>query len=181
MEGLLLSAMGSGELSDIETALFMLCGLMQSSGNGELDPILDILATMISGLQSERDELKKSVLGSDYSPYVLSRIDAGVFGSSNPPVLSVTGDAIVPEEAWKPVSPAIVSNETDRSSEKLRQVIDQFRVETSERYRPYKRGGDTYCNIFSLGCDKRVRLRDPAFCRSGYRTSPQIPRYQRSR
>ena len=159
MEGLLLGAMGNGEISKIQTALFMLCSLMQSGRDSEFDPILDILATMISGLTSGKDELKESVLGSDFSPYVLSVIDTGVFGSSNLPVLSETGAAIVPAEAWKPVSPAFVSNETDRSPERLRQVIDQFGVETSIRYQPYKRGGDTYCNIFlwdvtsALGCE----------------------------
>ncbi|NLO47897.1 MAG: hypothetical protein GX111_06220 [Clostridiales bacterium] len=159
MEGLLQSAMGSGEISEIETALFMLCSLMQSGGDNGFNPVLDILATLLSGLKTGKDELKKSVLGSEFSPYVLSVIDTGVFKSPIPPVLSETGAAIVPEEAWKPVSPAFVSNETDRSPERLRQVIDQFGVETSIRYQPYKRGGDTYCNIFlwdvtsALGCE----------------------------
>lgn len=160
MESLLMGAMQTGEMGEIEMALFMLCGMMQSGGeDSTLSPILDMLAAILSELKTDAAQVKNSVLQSEYSPYVLSRIDSQVFQSAVPPALSDTGTAIVPAEAWKPVSPAIVSNETNRSPETLRQVIDQFGVETSLRYQPYRRGNDTYCNIFlwdvtsALGCE----------------------------
>jgi hypothetical protein len=51
-----------------------------------------------------------------------------------------------------------VNLEGDRSAGNLRRVLDQFGVETSARYTPY-RGGNTYCNIYvwdatsALGCE----------------------------
>ncbi len=59
------------------------------------------------------------------------------------------GTAITPVSASKPTTPAIRSNETNRSAALYRQVIDQFSVETNPRYAVNKKGhGDTYCNIF---------------------------------
>jgi hypothetical protein len=59
-----------------------------------------------------------------------------------------TGTA-TPVAASKPCTPAITSNESNRSAALYRQVIDQFQVETNPRYAVNKKGhGDTYCNIF---------------------------------
>jgi len=62
---------------------------------------------------------------------------------------SYTGTAVTPVAASKPCTPAITSNESNRSAALYRQVIDQFQVETNPRYEVNKKGhGDTYCNIF---------------------------------
>ncbi len=60
-----------------------------------------------------------------------------------------TGTAVTPVAASKSCTPAITSNESNRSAALYRQVIDQFAVETNPRYAVNKKGhGDTYCNIF---------------------------------
>jgi hypothetical protein len=59
-----------------------------------------------------------------------------------------TGGELVPEAAWIPASPAVTGDESCRSPELLERIIEQFDVESSARYKPYKNGKDTYCNIF---------------------------------
>ena len=54
---------------------------------------------------------------------------------------------LLPADAWRPATPAITNAEGDRSPEKLRAVVAQFRVGTEPRYQP--RNGATFCNIFA--------------------------------
>ena len=164
IEMLMANAVRTGDMGDTEMALFMLCTMMQGSGeDSDLSPILQMMATMISDLQGDTTQVKTQVLQSDYSPEILSTIDSVVFNTANPPQMSMTGSAIIPAEAWKPTSPAIVSDQNNRSPSTLRQVIDQFDVEHSERYTPYRRGGDTYCNIFLWDVTSALNCEIPHF------------------
>lgn len=163
VEMLLANAAGSGSMSDAETALFMACIMMQSMNSEEISVMLGMISPLISNLKGDLSGLKSTIMQSDFSPYILSRLDISVFKSSLPPQLSPTGLAIVPSEAWKPVSPAVVSTQNDRSPQKLRQIIDQFNVETAERYRPYRRGRDTYCNIFLWDVTSALNCEIPHF------------------
>lgn len=164
LEMMLMNAAKSGSISDAETALFMALVMMQSiSDSSEMSAMLGMLSPLISNLDGDLSGLKSSVLQSEFSPYLLSMIDTSVFKSSFPPKISTTGAAILPAEAWKPVSPAIVSTQNDRNPQRLRQVIDQFNVANTERYRPYKNGRDTYCNIFLWDVTSAMNCEIPHF------------------
>jgi len=68
-----------------------------------------------------------------------------------PSRLSYTGGAassgFLPVKAWLPAALRVTGNAANRDAATLRQVINQFNVESAERYRP-NRNGKTYCNIF---------------------------------
>lgn len=51
-----------------------------------------------------------------------------------------------PNAPWMHASPNVRGSPSDRSPETYLQIVDQFRVDVRERYRP--REGKTYCNIF---------------------------------
>ena len=163
--GLVANASASGSVSDAEIAIMLLCMMMSmetggSGGGGDMSPIFIAMSSMLSGLTGDTDALRTNVMNSGYSPSVLDTVDREVFGNSfTTPQVSGTGSAIVPSEAWRPTSPSVVSGASNRSAGLYRQVLDQFGVESSERYRPYRRGNDTYCNIFvwdatsAMGCE----------------------------
>ncbi len=60
-------------------------------------------------------------------------------------VYAKQGEGIIPANPSKPAQPAITSNPGNRSAALYTAVINQFNVETNERYQP---DGGTYCNIF---------------------------------
>jgi hypothetical protein len=70
----------------------------------------------------------------------------------------------VPADAWIAVNPLMVSHVDERAPQTYRDVISQFAVETSERYRVNKRGvGDTYCNIFSWDVTRAMSAEIPHY------------------
>jgi len=146
VEQMILTAASTGQVSDAQIALFMLCSLMQSNQGGEFPMLMQMMASMLTQIQEEADSLRNSVMSKDYDPYVLDTIDSGVFNTRTSSV-SGKGGAILPVEAWRPTIPAITSNEGNRNPALYRAVINQFNVETAERYRP-GRNDSTYCNIF---------------------------------
>ena len=147
IEQAIIAAASSGEVSDAQIALFMLCMMMQTSGgDGDFSILMQMMSSMLGNIQGDTDGLRNNVMMSDYHPYILDTLDRQVFGTQTPSVTG-TGRAILPTEAWKPAVPAITNSQGNRSPAAFRAVIDQFNVESAERYRPYS-NGDTYCNIF---------------------------------
>jgi hypothetical protein len=139
IESLILTAAASGEADDAQIAVFMLCMMMSENEDSEMGALMNSLAAVLTDVGDGREAIRQRVMNSDYSPYVLDTVDKNVFKA---------GAQALPAEPWKAATPLITSNTANRSPETLRRVIDQFDVENSERYRPYRRGGDTYCNIF---------------------------------
>ena len=146
IEQMILAAAASGETTDAQTALFMLCMMMQSDQDGDFSMMMQMMATMLTQIQGDSGALRDSVMSSGYDPYVLDTIDWNVFNTTMPGY-SETGKADLPTECWRPTIPVIKSNEEIRSPELYNAVISQFKVETAERYKPF-RDGYTYCNIF---------------------------------
>jgi len=146
LEQMILSAASSGQTTDAQKALFMLCMMMQGDQGGDYSIIMQMMASMLTQIQGDNGSLRDSVMTSDYDPYVLDEIDKGVFNTVLPDGSGI-GQVTVPSEAWRPATPAITSTEGTRSPGLYRAVIDQFRVESAERYKPF-REGSTYCNIF---------------------------------
>jgi len=146
IEEMILAAASTGEVDDAQIALFMLCMMMQNNQDGDFSMLMQMMASMITKMEDKSDTLRSSLMSSEYDPYVLDTIDWNVFGT-NMPNLSGMGGPILPLEFWRPVTPAISSSEANRSPLIYNAVISQFRVETAERYRPY-RDGNTYCNIY---------------------------------
>lgn len=158
MELLLMNAAQTGNMSDAETALFMMCMMMQSmSDDSQMSSMMAMMSPLLSNIMENSSENRRS------SPDILNSLGASTFEYTVLPQLSTTGGAILPEDAWKPISPAVVSTPNNRSPEKLRQVIDQFSVETSHRYQPYRRGNDTYCNIFLWDVTTALNCEIPHF------------------
>jgi len=81
---------------------------------------------------------------SDYDRYVMNTINNAY--SPGIPGRSGTGQALLPVDGWVPTTPAIVSTAGYRNPQLYSAVVNQFRVETTERYQ--SRDGKTYCNIF---------------------------------
>jgi hypothetical protein len=144
IEQAIMAAAASGEVSDAQVALFMLCMMMQGEQDGEFSMLMQMMASMITNLQGDTQALRGDVMRSDYSTYLLDTIDRLVFGGDT--TGENYGGTILPVSRGRPTTPAITSNENIRSRGLYRAVINQFRVETAERYRPSE--GKTYCNIF---------------------------------
>ena len=146
IEQAILTAASSGQVTDAQIAVFMLCMMMQTSQDGDFSMMMQMMASMLTQIQDETGQVRNSVMSSDYDPYVLDMIDWNVFGTTMPGGFGTNG-VLLPVEFWRPATPVIKSSEAVRSPELYRSVINQFRVETAERYRPF-RNGSTYCNIF---------------------------------
>ena len=147
IEQMILAAASSGDVDDAKIALLMLCMMMQSGGGeGDYSMLMQMMASMVDQFQGDEGTLRNSVMTSGYEHYILDTIDWNVFGTSFPGP-SGSGTVVLPLEFWRPTTPAITSNEADRSPERYHSVIAQFRVEAAERYRP-GRNGYTYCNIY---------------------------------
>jgi hypothetical protein len=146
IEQAIINAASSGRIDDAQIAMFMLCMMMQSDQDGGFSALMQVMGSMLMQIQGDKEALRNNVMSSEYDPYVLDTIDKGVFNTGK---LDVTGTnrAIMPVEQWKPATPAITSDQSLRSPELYRAVIDQFQVGTAERYRPF-RNGNTYCNIY---------------------------------
>ena len=144
IEEMILAAASSGDVNDAQVALLMLCMMMQSSQNSDFSMPMQMMASMIAQMQ-DKGSLRNSVMKSGYDPYVLDTIDWNVF-KSQMPGLSGSG-AELPLEFWRPTTPVVTSSEGNRNPELYNAVIRQFKVETAERYKPF-RDGNTYCNIF---------------------------------
>jgi hypothetical protein len=135
MEQMMLSAAASGELTQSQLALFMLYTMTKDDEDSELSRYMPMMIEALAGADAVASA------PSSYSGYT-----GGVLGASLPSVSG--GGAVLPTAEWIPTTPALVNTEPERSPEALRAVIDQFNVESAERYRPRRNGSDTYCNIF---------------------------------
>ena len=146
IEQAIVNAASSGGVDDAQVAMLMLCMMMQSNQEGEFSMLMQMMGSMLTQIQADKEVLRGNVMSSGYDPYILDLIDKEVFNTKMPDV-SRTGRAVIPVEQWKSTVPALTSNQHFRSPQLYRNVIDQFQVETAERYKPF-RNGNTYCNIF---------------------------------
>ena len=145
IEQAIITAAESGEVSDAQVALFMLLMMMQTGGGeGDSSMLMQMMAATLTQIQGDTEGLRNTMLKSEYNPLLLDTMDRQVFGARD---MAGPGGAVLPVAAWRPATPVATSHEGNRNSELYSAVIDQFNVETAERYRPY-RNGDTYCNIF---------------------------------
>jgi len=146
IEQAILNAASSGQVDDAQVALFMLCMMMQGNQEGEFSMLMSMMATMLMQIQGDKNTLRDNMIDAGFEPFVLDTMDRELFGWRMPDG-SGMGQVRLPLEFWRPTTPAVTSVEGNRSPELYRSVIDQFRVERAERYKPF-REGNTYCNIF---------------------------------
>jgi len=146
IEQAILAAASTGEVTDAQIALMMLCVMMQGNEDGDFSMLMQMMASMLAQIDSDQKELRDDVMSSGYSPYVLDTIDREVFHTRLPGT-SRTGEVYLPLEIWKPAVPAIINAEGERDPAVYRAVLDQFNVEKAGRYKPF-RNGYTYCNIY---------------------------------
>ncbi len=159
VEQLMLAAAASGETNDIQVALFMLLMMMQ--GGGDSGELMGVMSSMLAQMDtSSQGTLYDAAMDADIDRSVLLTAENELFSG-----LPATGDvtrtgygAVVPKQSWKAATPAVSGDENSRTPEALREIIDQFGVESATRYEPF-RNGSTYCNIFvwdvtsALGCE----------------------------
>lgn len=70
----------------------------------------------------------------------------------------------IPSQSWREANPLLTNHVGDRDTQTYRAVIDQFNVETNERYRVNKKGtGDTYCNIFTWDVTRAMGAEIPHY------------------
>ena len=146
IEQAILAAAASGQTDDAQIALFMLMSMMENNQNSEFSMMMSMMGAMLMQIQADKDSLRSNAMSAGYDPFVLGLIDRYVF-NWDAPGSSGSGQVVLPVGHWRPTTPAVTSGEENRNPELYRAVIDQFRVETAERYRPF-RDGNTYCNIF---------------------------------
>ena len=171
IEQAVLSAASSGQVDDAQIALLMLCMMMQSNQDGDFSMLMQMMGTMLTQIQGDKEKLRSNVMSAQYDPYVLDMIDKGVFSTGLPNTTGTDG-TVAPVEQWKPTVPAIAGNTSFRNPDLYRAVINQFQVETTERYRPF-RDGNTYCNIYVWDVTRAMGAEIPLY------TDPETgaPRY----
>jgi hypothetical protein len=146
-------AISGGQTSDAMKALFMFCMMMQmgsgSASGSDSSGLMALMTAMLGQFSDNKETLYHSVMNPDYNADTLEAVEKIFSDAGYQPSVAVSGtdSATLPTQFWKPTTPAITNSADNRSPEHLRAVIDQFNVETAERYRPY-RDGYTYCNIF---------------------------------
>lgn len=70
----------------------------------------------------------------------------------------------IPSQSWMEANPLLTNHVGERDAATYRAVIDQFNVETNERYRVNKQGiGDTYCNIFTWDVTRAMGAEIPHY------------------
>ncbi|WP_066683579.1 hypothetical protein [Christensenella intestinihominis] len=70
----------------------------------------------------------------------------------------------IPSQSWLEANPLLTNHVGERNASTYRAVIDQFHVETNERYRVNKSGsGDTYCNIFAWDVTRAMGAEVPHY------------------
>jgi len=171
IEQAILAAASSGQIDDAQIALFMLMAMMQSNQDGEFGMMMALMGTMLMQMQGDKNTLRDNAMAADFHPFVLDEVDRHLFNWRTPQTTG-TGQVILPVEAWRPTTPAVTSSVGNRSPELYRAVIDQFKVETAERYRPF-RNGSTYCNIFTWDVTRAMGAELPHY------TDPEtgVPRF----
>lgn len=132
---------GSPFGSDMELSL-MAALLSKAMDGSKLDPdTTKLLLSSLTGMGLGGNNGFLSTASSDLLAPLETVTDGG--GET-----AASGGQAIPVSAWLPTSPRITGNEGNRSAKLLDDVIEQFHVESSERYRPHKYGSDTYCNVF---------------------------------
>ena len=184
-------ASNDSELASV--AMMMMCMMMMQSGGMnsggmgggmggmglDMTPLMLAMVSMLGNLSADSHKnVRSSLLSSGLPSEVTGLVDSLLFnpnGGVTIPDVAPGGNAIIPTEAWKPCSPSLTSSVGMRSAQLYRDVISQFRVETSERYRP--RDGNTYCNIFVWDVTAAMGAEIPHFVDYGTgapRTYPDV-------
>lgn len=137
-------------------------GSSYSSGiNSDTMLMFIVMAMMLGGSDGEGSQLLLSSLASalsgnnnyNYRTAAYQNTQTGTFsgltltGSSYKSTYATPGTGSYPSSMGNPCSPSIVNNVGNRSAAAYNKVIEQFDVENSARYTPYK-NGSTYCNIY---------------------------------
>lgn len=132
---LLLTSAATGKVGQEDVALFLLSAMMEHEAQGkEFAPLMGAMGAMLS---------QRGASGIPVAPQRAGQNAPQVSGA----VARRSGEA-VPADAWKPCNVALTGKAGERNPRLLSAVIDQFDVEGAARYKPYRRGRDTYCNIF---------------------------------
>lgn len=135
------TVMSSTAEQGLESQLLMLC-MMMSTGQADASTMMSVLSQAVTTMQnqSEKEKLRRTIMDSSYDNSILDQVNDGVFGGST---------AAYPYEAWKACTPQVKNYQGQRSTNAYNAAIDQFQVQSNDRYANNKRGtGDTYCNIF---------------------------------
>jgi len=163
----------SGSSNMMDTMLFMMLLSKQGNGSG----INSDLLTELMGMDSR--SLALSSLGT-YGSSVLSSLGtSGLSAGTSAGSLSGTESLLssyisqyqnnsklssIPAASWVASNPSVVSHVGERSASAYRSVINQFNVESNDRYRVNKLGqNDTYCNIYAWDVSRAMGAEIPHY------------------
>jgi hypothetical protein len=148
INSLLLSLAGGKEL-DPELAMVLLFELMSSESGSDLSMLSSLLGstTATNAYSTTYGTTKTAGNAQDaYKTLFSGNIQSMPTYSTGTAFEGTPGT--IPQNGWVAVTPYVTSDLDRRSAQLYNEVIGQFDVETNIRYTPYKRGNDTYCNIF---------------------------------
>lgn len=149
----LINAANGGSL---QSALLMLCMMLQSGAADTALPMLMMLTGMVDKMDdSGKEALRRSLMDSGYAHEILDTVNHQVFHQ--------TGSEAFPYEYWKPTNPPLTNHASQRSAQQYGAVIDQFDVTRNSRYAPYRNGSDTYCNIFVWDVTRAMNAEIPHY------------------
>jgi hypothetical protein len=145
----------TGSSNSMQTMLLMMM-LMSKSGSSSgisSNLISALLGSGSSGLSSLSSSGLSSLSSSGLSGSGSTTLSTDIPASLLTSYLSQYQNASkssIPSASWLASNPTITSQVGERSASAYRAVINQFNVESNERYRVNKLGqDDTYCNIFA--------------------------------
>ncbi|MCL1905505.1 MAG: hypothetical protein FWG06_00685 [Clostridiales bacterium] len=139
LQSMLLTGAAEGNSNGNEMLMYMLMCMMQEFKGSDMAPLMSAMSALMPAASAPNSYKPVNYAAGAYSA-----------GPDDP--------GFLPRQAWLPTALNGVSTAGRRSAEVLNKVISQFKVESAERYRPY-RDGNTYCNIFvwdvtrALGCE----------------------------
>ena len=157
-----LIGMGSGT-TGAKDALAMMCLMMaMGQGGGDMSSMLLLLA--LGGNSSSTGSSASGGVSGASNAYQ----NASNAYNAQQVVSTGTGNATIPVEAYKAITPGITSSAGSRSAAQYNRVIAQFQVESNERYRPHRLGkGDTYCNIYVWDVTRAMGAEIPHYIDAG--------------
>lgn len=149
-------ALSGGTGSEFSDVLSTEIAELDSEGQSALDIQNEGLSTLLTGFSGMNGVLMNLLLNACLSE---DSENSGLVSLDGGGTRSWTRSSI-PNEAWKPVFPTVTSSSGNRSRELYQKVIDQFQVETNQRYEP---DDNTYCNIFVWDVTRAMNAEIPHY------------------
>ncbi len=159
------SGMGGGSYSSGLNGLMGAGSGMDIMGGGSDNSMMMMMLMLVLAQQNKNQNqtgsMPNNMFGANQNAY-------GAYGTQTAAcahnAYSAAAGQGIPTNSWVAANPSITSNIGQRSADNYRAVINQFNVETNQRYAINKQGqNDTYCNIFLWDVTRAMGAEIPHF------------------